>query len=693
MHESRPPKVDEGQLYGVVPTDLQTAYDVHEVIARLVDGSELHEFKREYGTTLVTGFARLHGHPVGIVANNGVLFSESALKGAHFIELCDQRGIPLVFLQNVNGFMVGKDYEAGGIAKHGAKMVTAVATTRVPKLTVVIGGSFGAGNYSMCGRAYSPRFLWMWPASRISVMGGPQASSVLATIRREQLGDEWSAQDEEAFKAPLREQYETQGSPYYSTARLWDDGIIDPADTRRVLGMALDVCATRPAERAPPRALPDVSAVFRTVLVANRGEIACRIIATLQQARDQGRRRVHRRGSGRPARASAPTARCGSTATCPSRRSWRRHGAPTRSTPGYGFLSENADLARACEAAGVVFVGPGVKALEVMGDKIRAKEHVSAAGVPVIPGSSSIDAASAARVGYPLLVKPSAGGGGKGMTVVERAEDLADALVGARRVAAAAFGDDTLLLERLVRTPRHIEVQLLADSFDHVIHLGERECSLQRRHQKVIEEAPSPLLDAQTRARIGAAACEVARSVGYVGAGTVEFLVSDEAPTEFFFMEMNTRLQVEHPVTELVTGLDLVEWQLRVAAGEPLTLTAGRRRADRSRDRGARVRGGPVAGLPAVRRHRARAGRADRRRRPRRQRAAGRAGDRFRLRPDARQGDRVGAGPGHRDRAAGRGPGPHDDPRRPHQRRRSCATCWPTPTSAPAGSTPGCSRG
>ncbi|WP_028049000.1 carboxyl transferase domain-containing protein [Cellulomonas sp. URHD0024] len=246
VQPTRPPKVDEAGLYGVVPTDLQTPYDVHEVIARLVDGSELHEFKREYGTTLVTGFARLHGHPVGIVANNGVLFSESALKGAHFVELCDQRGIPLVFLQNVNGFMVGRDYEAGGIAKHGAKMVTAVATTRVPKLTVVIGGSFGAGNYSMCGRAYGPRFLWMWPASRISVMGGPQAASVLATIRRDQLGDSWSAADEEAFKAPLREQYETQGSPYYATARLWDDGIIDPADTRRILGMALDVCARVP---------------------------------------------------------------------------------------------------------------------------------------------------------------------------------------------------------------------------------------------------------------------------------------------------------------------------------------------------------------------------------------------------------------------------------------------------------------
>jgi 3-methylcrotonyl-CoA carboxylase beta subunit len=243
------PVADPAELYGVVPTDVQAPYDVREVIARLVDGSELHEFKKEYGTTLVTGFARIHGHPVGIVANNGVLFSESALKGAHFIELCDQRGIPLLFLQNISGFMVGRDYEAGGIAKNGAKMVTAVATARVPKLTVVIGGSFGAGNYSMCGRAYSPRFLWMWPAARISVMGGAQASSVLATVKREQLegrGEEWSAEAEAEFKAPIAEQYEQQGSPYYSTARLWDDGVIDPADTRTILGLALDVCSRTP---------------------------------------------------------------------------------------------------------------------------------------------------------------------------------------------------------------------------------------------------------------------------------------------------------------------------------------------------------------------------------------------------------------------------------------------------------------
>jgi len=251
---TEPPLAEPEELYGAVPVDVNAAYDVREVVARLVDGSRFHEFKREYGATLVTGFARLHGHQVGIVANNGVLFSESAQKGAHFIELCDQRGIPLVFLQNLSGFMVGRDYEAGGIAKHGAKMVTAVATARVPKLTVIIGGSFGAGNYSMCGRAYSPRFLWMWPAARISVMGGNQASSVLATVKRDQLegrGETWEAAEEEAFKAPIRRQYEDQGNPYYSTARLWDDGIIDPADTRRVLGLALDVCAGSP--------LPDTS--------------------------------------------------------------------------------------------------------------------------------------------------------------------------------------------------------------------------------------------------------------------------------------------------------------------------------------------------------------------------------------------------------------------------------------------------
>ncbi|WP_028006541.1 carboxyl transferase domain-containing protein [Solimonas flava] len=243
------PRYDPEEIYGVIPTDTRKPYDVREVIARLVDGSRLDEFKARYGATLVTGFAHIHGYPVGIVANNGILFSESAQKGAHFIELCAQRGIPLLFLQNISGFMVGRKYENGGIAKDGAKMVTAVATAQVPKFTVLIGGSFGAGNYGMCGRAYSPRLLWTWPNSRISVMGGEQAASVLATVRRDGLeaqGKTWSAEDEEKFKAPTRAQFEAQGSPYYATARLWDDGIVDPAQTRRMLALGLSAALNAP---------------------------------------------------------------------------------------------------------------------------------------------------------------------------------------------------------------------------------------------------------------------------------------------------------------------------------------------------------------------------------------------------------------------------------------------------------------
>ena len=246
---ARAPLFDAAELYGVIPTDTRKPYDVHEIIARIVDGSEFDEFKARYGTTLVTGFAHIEGLPVGIVANNGVLFSESAMKGAHFIELCGQRKIPLVFLQNITGFMVGRKYEAEGIAKHGAKMVTAVSTANVPKFTVIIGGSFGAGNYGMCGRAYSPRFLWMWPNARISVMGGEQAASVLATVRRDGIeakGGAWSLEEERAFKQPILDQFEHQAHPYYASARLWDDGVIDPADTRRVLALALSASLNAP---------------------------------------------------------------------------------------------------------------------------------------------------------------------------------------------------------------------------------------------------------------------------------------------------------------------------------------------------------------------------------------------------------------------------------------------------------------
>jgi len=330
--------------------------------------------------------------------------------------------------------------------------------------------------------------------------------------------------------------------------------------------------------------------LFGTVLVANRGEIACRVIRTL---RALGIRSVavysDADAGARHVREADVAVRIGPAAATESYLKIEAIIQACRDTgaeavhPGYGFLSENVDFARALEQAGITFIGPGVESLNVMGDKIRSKNHVTGYGVPVVPGiaepgmSDAQLIEAAAGVGYPLLIKPSAGGGGKGMHIVERAEDLEATLATARRVAASAFGDDTLFLERLVTTPRHIEVQVLADNHGNVIHLGERECSLQRRHQKVIEEAPSPLLEslpdgAGIRARLGEAACNAARSVNYSGAGTVEFLVSDNAPDEFFFMEMNTRLQVEHPVTEMVTGIDLVEWQVRIAAGEELTI-------------------------------------------------------------------------------------------------------------------------
>jgi 3-methylcrotonyl-CoA carboxylase beta subunit len=252
LREPQQPRYEATEMYGIIPTDTRKPYDVREIIARVVDGSEFDEFKQLYGVTLVCGFARIWGYPVGIVANNGILFSESALKGTHFIELCSQRGIPLIFLQNISGFMVGSKYEAGGIARDGAKMVTAVACAAVPKFTVLIGGSFGAGNYGMCGRAYGPRFLWMWPNARISVMGGEQAASVLAQVKRDGMelrGESWSADEENAFKSPIRDRYESQGHPYYASARLWDDGIIDPVDTRMVLGLAISAALNAPAQK------------------------------------------------------------------------------------------------------------------------------------------------------------------------------------------------------------------------------------------------------------------------------------------------------------------------------------------------------------------------------------------------------------------------------------------------------------
>ena len=647
------PAAAPDQLEGVVSIDPRIPYDVREVIARLVDGSEFSEFKANYGSTLVCGFARIWGHPVGIVANNGVLFSESAMKGAHFIELCDQRKLPLVFLQNISGFMVGREYEAGGIAKHGAKMVTAVATCRVPKLTVVIGGSFGAGNYSMCGRAYSPRFLWMWPNARISVMGGEQASAVLATVR----GD-FESPDGGGQPSSLRSASSTniRGNPYYSSARLWDDGIIEP---RRHATCWAWRSASSPASR---------SSRSRGVCSGCERRDRVRVGAGGQPRRDRRARDAHalalgirldrrllRRRRRSAARATADAAmRIGPAAAAHSYLSVdavieaaSASGAQAIH-PGYGFLSENPALAARLRRAWDRVRRTAGRGDRGDGRQDRRQGNGRGAGVPVVPGSSGAGltdaelAAAAERVGYPVLIKPSAGGGGKGMRLVEQPGHLQQAIESARREARSSFGDDTLLIERFLRSPRHIEIQVLADHHGNVVHLGERECSLQRRHQKIIEEAPSPLLTPEVRAEMGLRPWRPPVVAATSGRGPSSSSFAGDRPDEFFFMEMNTRLQVEHPVTEMVYGVDLVEQQLRVAAGERLRV-----------DQDALVPNGhaiearvyaedPAPWVPADRRHGAALARTVGRRCARRHRHRHRVRRRLRLRPDAGQGDRLG---------------------------------------------------
>ena len=576
------PRYDPDEILGIVSADVKVPFDPREVLARVVDDSDFDEYKPLYGTSLVTGWARVHGYPVGVLANHrGVLFSEESQKAAEFILLANQTDTPLVFLQNTTGYMVGASYEQGGILKDGAKMINAVTNSAVPHLTITMASSFGAGNYGMSGRAFDPRFVFAWPGAKLAVMGAAQLAGVLSIVGRASAKAAGRPFDEEADRArtaAVEAQIEAESHAFFVTARLYDDGIIDPRDTRTVLGLTLFGRALRPGGRPPRlRRIPDVTPMTKSIgklLVANRGEIAARVIRTAH-ALGIATVAVHSDPDADapyvmladeairlPGAAPADTYLRGEAIIAAAART-----AADAVHPGYGFLSENAAFARACAGAGLIFVGPAPGTIEAMGDKLAAKAMMAEAGVPVLP-FVTVTADHAADVGFPLLVKAAFGGGGRGMRLVTDPAELTEAVSAARREAAAAFGDGTVFLERYVPDPRHVEVQILGDAHGNLVHLFERECSIQRRYQKIVEESPSPVVDRALRAALTQAAVTAGRAVGYTGAGTVEFVLARDG--SFYFLEMNTRLQVEHPVTEEVTGLDLVELQLRIAEGEPL---------------------------------------------------------------------------------------------------------------------------
>ncbi|TVY94379.1 putative methylcrotonoyl-CoA carboxylase beta chain, mitochondrial [Lachnellula willkommii] len=577
------PLYDPEELVGIASTNLRKPLPIHEIIARIVDGSVFSEFKRDYGSSLVTGFAHIYGHKVGIIANNGILFSNSSLKGAHFIELCCQRQIPLIFLQNISGFMVGTDAEREGIAKNGAKLVTAVACANVPK-------------------AYSPRFLWMWPNAKIGVMGSEQLTAVMEAVGK-------------AADPELKERIDRESEAVFSSARLWDDGIIPPSHTRRVLGLSLiaslggknEPVATKfgpssaelraipmlPASRtrAFARAITAIqtrhlstnpsTTPIASVLIANRGEIALRVGRTASELgvrcttiyTDPDSHSQHALSSPFAVNLGAPNAYLDGERII---KVAKEQGCEALH-PGYGFLSENSAFAKRCVEEGLVFIGPPWKAIEAMGNKSRSKEIMIAAGVPCIPGYHGKNQdpeyllEESRKIGFPVMVKAVKGGGGKGMRIALTEDEFLSKLESAKSEGRNSFGDDEMLVEKYISTPRHIEVQVFADKYGNAVALGERDCSLQRRHQKVLEEAPAPNLAEDIRQDLWEKARAAALAVKYEGAGTVEFIFDNDT-NEFFFMEMNTRLQVEHPVTEEITGEDLVSWQFKVAAGEPLPL-------------------------------------------------------------------------------------------------------------------------
>ncbi len=566
------PDADPEELLDLVPADLSEPFDPREVVARVCDGVSEHdqvafdEFKPLYGTSLVTGWARIHGRPVGILANaQGVLFSEEAQKATQFIQLANQSDTPLLFLHNTTGYMVGAEYEQGGIIKHGAMMINAVSNSTVPHLSVVMGASYGAGNYGMNGRAFDPRFLFTWPSAKSAVMGPAQLAGVLSIVARAAAGAKGTDVRRGGGRrdAGLRR---AAGRGGLVAVRAVGDGLRrrrhrparHPHGARH-----LPVGDREPAvvRRRAVRGVPAVSTTITRLMVANRAEIASRVFRTCRRLGIETVAVHSDSDAGLPyvAEADAAVRLPGDSPAETYLRADLLVEAALRAGadavhPGYGFLSENAAFARAVIDAGLTWVGPRPESIEAMGDKVRAKEIVRAAGVPVLEAPDDPTADD-----LPLIVKAAAGGGGRGMRIVRDLADLDREVEAARAEAASAFGDGTVFVEPYVEHGRHVEVQVVGSS-----SYGDRDCSVQRRHQKVVEEAPAPALDDEVRQAMHAAARAAAEAIDYRSAGTVEFLL-DPVAGRFFFLEMNTRLQVEHPVTEVVQGVDLVELQLRDA--------------------------------------------------------------------------------------------------------------------------------
>ena len=481
---------------------------------------------------------------------------------------------PLYFLQNITGFVVGKDYETDGQIKKGAQFLNSVSNSTVPHLTVILGNSYGAGTYAMSGRAFDNRFTFIWPTAKIAVMGPQQIAGVMSIVRRaraERMGEKIDEKNEAQMVAFAEAAQEEGSLALRATGAISDDGIIDPRDTRTVLGLCLSVVNGKTIE-GNTWVWSIQTMTFHKLLIANRGEIACRII---KSAHDMGISCV---AVYVDADADSLFVKQADEAIrlTDSYLNSKEIIAAAKATgaqaihPGYGFLSENAKFSRDVIKEGLIWVGPNSKVITSMGDKLKAKVLAEKAGVPTLPMTT--DPKKASSIGYPILIKAAAGGGGKGMRIVDSNKELKESILGAQREALSGFGDDRVFIERYVASSRHIEIQILGDSYGNVVHLGERECSIQRRHQKIIEESPSPRVDPEMREAMGKAAVNLAKKLKYESAGTVEFLVDDKTG-EFWFLEVNTRLQVEHPVTEGVTGKDLVYEQLRIARGEELGYT------------------------------------------------------------------------------------------------------------------------